>query len=749
MKKFCTLIIVLFLSIGSRADEGMWLPMFLEKLNYAEMHGMGLQLSPEEIYSINNSSLKDAIVRMGGGFCTGEIISSQGLLLTNHHCAYDYIQQHSSVEKDYLSDGFWAMNKSEEIPNEGLFVEFLVRMKDVTNEVLAEVESDMGEEERNAIVQDAIDVILKKEKEGNDYKIDVKSFFEGNEYYLFVYEVYNDVRLVGAPPESIGKYGGDTDNWMWPRHTGDFSLFRVYTAPDGSPAEYSKDNIPLKPRHHLPVSLNGVKEGDFAMIFGYPGSTDRYLTSYGVELAIEETNPTRVKIRQDRLAAMKEDMNVDKEVRLQYASKYAQVSNYWKYFIGQTKGLENLNVYNKKMAEEKAFIDWVNASPERIKKYGNPFDEIKAGYDELRPYNKAFIYAYEAGFGAEIVSYGYRFGSFLNLLNQENVDPEILADRIAGIKERSEEFFGNFNKETDKKVFKALMKLYYEDIEASLRPDFLLAVDEDPDTPDSLRYFENYVNNANGDIGALADYIYGNSIIIDQSKLNEFLDNPDAAVLASDPGFIVAQSVLSAYRGVYAKQLNARDQINRGNRLYVAGLREMYPGKNFYPNANSTMRFTYGKVLSYNPKDAIKYNHVSTLKGVMEKEDPTNPEFIVPEELKDLYKTKEFGQYEENGKLVVGFLTNTDITGGNSGSPVINANGELIGTAFDGNWEAMSGDIAFEPDLQRTISVDIRYTLFIIDKFAKASHLVDEMTLVKNDSDKKSKATKKKKKKYK
>ena len=740
MIKLKITLAALLVSVASYADEGMWLPMFLKQLNYEEMEQMGLQLSAEQIYSVNNSSLKDAIVKMGGGFCTGEIISPAGLMLTNHHCAYDNIQQLSTVENNLLANGFWAMTKNEELPVEGLYVEFLVRMADVTSEVLAGVTASTSAEERKSMVEEAVKKITVREKGSTDYNIVVKPFFEGNEYYLFVYEAYPDVRLVGAPPESIGKFGGDTDNWMWPRHTGDFALYRIYTGPDGKPAPYSPENIPLKSKHHLPISLDGVKEGDFAMVWGFPGSTDRYLTSYGVKLAIEESNPTRVEIRERRLNVMKEDMDASGEVRLKYASTYSQVSNYWKYFIGQTKGLQNLKVYDKKVKEEKAFSEWVKADPERIREYGGALADIKEGYKDLAEFNKAAIYGFEAGFAPQLTMFSYQFARLPMLLTQETLNEQAIAEEVEKLRELADEEFKNYNKSTEQKIFAALMDMYYQNVDEEYHPEFFKALSE-RNVPDSLRFFETYSPETN-DMEALAAFVYSHSILTDREKLRSYLDNPSSETLINDPGFKVAMSMISTYRTLMRKRFSAMEKIEGGNRLYVRGLREMYPDKHFYPNANSTMRFTYGQVLSYEPKDGVIYKHTTSLEGVMEKEDPGNPEFTVHEKLKKLHDSQNYGQYAEDGELIVGFLTNTDITGGNSGSPVINGKGHLIGTAFDGNWEAMSGDIAFEPDYQRTISVDIRYTLFIIDKFAGAGHLVEEMTLVKDD-----KAKKKRKKK--
>lgn len=704
--------------------------MHIQRLNYVDMEKMGLQLTAEEIYSVNHSSLKDAVVNLGGGFCTGEIISPEGLMLTNHHCGYNSIQSHSTVENDILTNGFWASTNDDELPNEGLFVQFLIRMEDVTSKVLTNVKASMTEAERNEAIDDAISQLITNAKGSTNYDVVVRSFFAGNEYYLFVYETYNDVRLVGTPPESIGKFGGDTDNWMWPRHTGDFSLFRVYMSPDGEPAEYSPDNIPLRPKHFLPVSLEGVSEGDFAMVMGYPGHTDRYMTSTGIKLALDETNPSRVKIRQQRLDILKKDMNSSKKVRLQYAAKYAGVSNYWKYFIGQSQGLEQLRVYEKKQSEESELLHWIDARKKRIKKYGNPIADINTAYKEIEKYNLPFYYHYEAGFGVEMVKFSYKYKNLLSDLEDEDIDKDDLKLDVEFYKLSAQDFFKNYQPATDKKVFATLLYLFYKDIPETFHPDVFQAVKAG--IPEDERYFKNFDPDKTGDFNALADYVFNNSILVDSTKLFAFLNDPDAKTLADDPGYRVSQSIYDSYKKIAAMRGESWEKLDSGKRLFIAALRDMYPKKKFYPDANSTMRYTYGKVLSYDPRDAVHYKYFTTLTGVMEKEDPSNPEFIVAQKLKTLYQEKNFGPYGHDGRLHVGFITNNDITGGNSGSPVINGKGHLIGIAFDGNWEAMSGDIAFEPTLQRCINVDIRYVLFIMDKFAGAKHLVDEMTLIQS-----------------
>jgi hypothetical protein len=718
MKKGFLALIALVMLAGPplRANEGMWLPLLLN-MNEGDMQKLGLKLSADEIYSVNRSSLKDAIVSLGG-FCTGEIISGEGLLLTNHHCGYGAIQSHSSVENDYLTDGFWAMTREEELPNEGLFVRFLVRMEDVTAKVNAQLNAQMSEEERAKAIAAVTKQIAEEAKGNTHYDAMVKEYFEGNEFYLLVYETFTDVRLVGAPPESVGKYGGDTDNWMWPRHTGDFSLFRVYSGPDGKPAEYSKDNIPLKPKHHLPVSLQGVQEGDFAMVMGYPGSTDRYLTSYGIKQALDQTNPTRVKIREERLRILKEDMDADKDTRIKYASKYASVSNYWKYFIGQSEGLKKLQVLNKKQNLEKQFITWATANAERKKEYGEALSLIDKSYAESNDANLSYLYLIEAVFGSEIIRYANGFRSLEGALKSEK--QEAITEAANALKERAPDYYKDYNAATDEKVMAALIEMYYEDVPKADHPEI----------------FKTIENEYKGDFKKWADDMFDNSVFASQDKLMKFLDDPKLKTLQEDLAYVAAQSFMNNYyQNIRPKTTELYAMRDKGNRLFVKGLRQMMPDKKFYPNANSTMRLTFGTVGSYEPRDAVEYEYYTTMEGVMQKMDNSDPEFVVPDKLVELYNKKDYGQYtNKQGELPVAFITNNDITGGNSGSPVIDGEGRLIGLAFDGNWEAMSGDIAFEPELQRCINVDIRYVLFIMDKYAGAGHLVNEMTLVKADT---------------
>ncbi len=709
-------ILVLGAHTWAKADEGMWLPMFIKRLNYVDMQKEGLKLTPEEIYSVNNSSLKDAIVMLSGGSCTAEIISKEGLTLTNHHCAFGAIQQNSSTDHDYLADGFWAMTRDQELRAEGMTASFLVRMEDVSEAINSQLSDDTPELERYQIIAQASDSIRKAAIEGTNYNADVKSFFEGNEFYLFVYETFQDVRLVGAPPSSIGKYGGDTDNWMWPRHTGDFSLLRVYSGADGKPAPYSEENIPLQAKHHLPVSMKGVAKDDFAMVMGYPGSTDRYLTSYGVKQELEIHQPSVVKIRTQRLELMKEDMDASQEVRIKYASKYAGVANYWKYFIGQSEQLRNNKVYDRKLAEEKAFTNWLESNPKMKAKYGEALPLIESAYAELDKYKKAQTYLIESALtGSEISLFAYRFMGLERVLSAEEPNAEQIAAVISNMESRVKSHFKDYNRPTDMKVTAALFELFHNDVKPEYQPEA----------------FKQMVKKNKGDFTKMTEKLFKKTVFGTEEDIMEFLQDPDLKTLQNDPAYQLATGFINTYRTGFGDQMQQSTiDLAKGNRLFVAGLREMQKDRKFYPNANSTMRLTYGSVLDYYPRDAVHYDYFTTLEGVIQKMDNDDPEFVVPQKLVDLYNSKDYGRYaDQDGTLHVCFLTNNDITGGNSGSPVINGEGELIGCAFDGNWEAMSGDIAFEQEKQRTIVVDIRYVLFVIDKFAGAKHLVDEMTL--------------------
>ncbi len=715
MKKHSAILLILILSLGfrARADEGMWLLPLIEKLNMGKMTELGLKLSAEDIYSLNKASVKDAIVIFGGG-CTGEIVSSQGLILTNHHCGYGSIQAHSSVDHDYLKDGFWAMSKEEELPNPNLSVTFLIRIEDVTNKILANVTPGMSETDRTAAINTARQEIEKKASEGTNYRAQVSSFYGGNFFYLLVYERYNDVRLVGAPPSSIGKFGSDTDNWEWPRHTGDFSVFRVYSGADGKPAAYSKENIPLKPKHYLPVSIKDLNKGDFAMILGYPGRTNRYMTSYEVNEQLTIVHPDRIKIRGIKQDIWMNDMKIDQKINIQYSAKYFGSSNYWKYSIGQKAGLERLNVKAKKEEIENQFNKWVVSNPDHKAKYGESLNMIKTAIEGRAEYYNALQYISECMGGCELIGMNRFATSLVTAL--KSGDSKKITEATDRIKESIGDFYKDYNAATDNKSTKAMLKLYRADIPAKFQPDF----------------FVNVVDKKfKGDIDKFVDNLFAKSIFPNEAKMKAFLDKPVLKTLEADPLYVLATSVYKTAGDISKGSSQFDAGLATGKRLWIAALMEMAPEKTQYPDANSTMRLTYGTVQDYDPKDAVTYKYYTTLQGVVDKYKPADYEFDLPKRLLDLNAKKEYGRYgSPKGYMPVCFLTTNDITGGNSGSPVMNGNGELIGLAFDGNWEAMSGDIAYETQLQRTIVVDIRYVLWTMDIYAGAKHLVDEMTIV-------------------
>ena len=696
-----------------RADEGMWLLPYLQKLNIKEMKAKGLKLSADQIYNVNGNSLKDAIVIFGGG-CTGEIVSANGLVFTNHHCGYGSIQRLSSVEHDYLENGFWAMNYSEELPCPGMSVTFIRSIEDVSDQILPKLNDSMSEEQRQQCVDSLCKAITKAALPENSTKeAFIESFFGGNQYLMFVVERYKDVRLVGTPPSSIGKFGGDTDNWMWPRHTGDFSIFRVYSDKEGKPAAYSKDNIPYLTPTHLKISLKGVKPGDYTMIMGFPGSTERYMTSYEIDQVLNISNPNRIFIRGERQKLMMEDMVASEKVRLQYANKYAGSSNYWKNSIGESRGLRKLGVKGQKEALEARFRAWVNEDPARQQKYGNALDLIKESIHELNPILNYRQYISEALLrGTEIITFAKMADVLLVDSLPNGLDTAAVAKYLNGVSN----IYKDYNTPTDRKIAKRMIRIVYDSLSKEERPDIFNVID-------SL-----YA----GDVERYVDDLFDNSLFATQERFETFLNNPNAEQLKNDPAYLLSKSVSRAYSRDDKRVKELNNQYERGHRLFIAGLMEMMPDHKFYPDANFTIRLTYGQVLPYRPSDGVIYDYYTTLEGVIAKEDPSNPlEFTVPDKLKELFKNKDYGQYAEDGTLRVGFLSNNDITGGNSGSPVLNGKGELIGLAFDGNWEAMSGDVAFEPELQRTISVDIRYVLFVIEKYAGATRLIDELTLVK------------------
>ena len=728
MKKLLVFALAVLAMVGRvRADEGMWLPMFVERLNYVDMQKMGLQLTPEELYSINHSSLKDAIVGLGstprptGFFCTGEIVSEHGLLFTNHHCGYGAVQKLSSMEHDYLHDGFWAKDYSEEIPAPEMTASFLIRMEDVTKDILGVVTDDMDWEARNAAIAAKIKELQNAASEDGKYNPVIKGFFEGNEYYMFVYQVYTDVRLVGVANESIGKFGGDTDNWMWPRHTGDFSIFRVYADKDGNPADYSADNVPLTPKHHLPISLDGVKQDDFTMIWGFPGSTERYMSSYGIDYNVETFYPIIIDIFGKQLEVMEEFQKADPAINLMYADSHASLANTWKNFIGQCQMLRKNKVSEAKVRLENNYKKWVSEDANRKAEYGEALPNLMKAYEELGHISK-FIYYPNFVAQAGPAGVAMAFMPYYNAMEKKDKDMAEMV--LAQLNEIDfNEMFAETDPQVEHKTFAEMLKLYRNAFNEDELPEF---------------YSKVIDKKFKGDIDAFADYVYENSVFATPESIKAFLAKPSKKKMDKDYAFMVASQMVSILKENRVAYAEAQTAVQENDHVFVKGLREYYaatqPGKSLYPDANSTMRMSYGSVKDYMPADAVHYDYVCTANGILEKYIPGDYEFDAPKRLLELIERKDYGVYaDENGELIVCFLSTNDITGGNSGSPIMNGKGELIGLAFDGNWEAMSGDVNFEPKLQRTINVDIRYVLFVIDKYAGATNLINELDIRKSE----------------
>ena len=711
MKRILLIVMALLSVMIARADEGMWLPYSLNGQNLAEMQAMGCKLTAEQIFSFNQPSIKDAIVQFGGG-CTGEIISAEGLLLTNHHCGLSFVQKLSSIEHDYLTDGFWANSKGQELPNPGLSVLFLNHVEDVTEAVLKDVTAETTESEREELIAKNVKEITKNYGKKDFHRIEVVPFYSGNQYILFDYIEYKDVRLVCCPPWGIGKFGADTDNWTWPRHKGDFNIFRVYTDQEGNPANYAQDTIPMKSKWFLPINLDGVQPGDYAMILGYPGSTDRYSTSYTVKNIIEEEGPAIIDCRTTKLDNYRKHMDADQKVFIQYASKQASVSNYWKYYIGQVKQLKRNHVFERRQAQEQDFRNWVNADPKRKAEYGDIFSGIEKKWEILDEIEKSFVYHREAGWnGGEAVALSRRF-RVLNDSIEAKADKEWIKQFSERHRGMAESVFKDYDAALDQDVTTALLNLFYKNIPAELMPSEILRIGR-----------EN-----NGDFTEYVAKAFKKSIFTDPARLEKWLQKPKS--LSKDPIYALSYNIVESYQNLYARFEEAQNLGNAGERLYMKGLMEMQQDRNFYPDANFTMRLTYGTVEPYKAADAVNYNYYTTMDGVMAKYVPGNWEFDIPQDVRDLVARKDYGRYaNEKGELVVNFITTNDITGGNSGSPVIDGEGNLIGLAFDGNWEAMSGDLNFENKVQRTICMDARYLLWCIEKVGKCDNIIKELKI--------------------
>lgn len=718
-KLFIALILCISFVFKAAADEGMWLPLLLGQQVYNDMVKKGLKLSKEQLYSINKASLKDAIIIFGGG-CTGELVSPQGLIFTNHHCGYAVIAGASTMEHNYLRDGFYARNNSEEIPGGALSVQFLLRIDDVTKLVLDSLKGLTGQERTMRQNQILAAINARMSDPSKSIETRISPLFKGNQFLAFVYQRYKDVRLVGAPPEDFGKFGGDTDNWEWPRHTCDYSVFRVYAAKDGSPAEYSVNNVPLKPKWYLPISMKGVHEGDYAMIYGYPGSTNRYESSLGVQMETSILNPTLVKLRDMRLKYMFEEMKKDPAIKLQLASDYAGIANYWKFYKGETEQLLKYDVYGQKKKQEEAFMKWAQNKPE----YQNIFNDLNAAYAAWQPYAMHRVYINEGIFGSPLLAFAGSLQQLENLMVKPGTSSEAIKKAVDAATHARENFLKGENKPSDQNIVASVLQMYYQDIPKDQQPQgFYTAVRDNYGSLDKASTYQKY-----------AEAIFQNTMILDDNKWNAFVRNPDANTLQQDLAYNLANTFLRNYQSKYLplyQQFTVKN--NEWGRLYLKGVMEMNPNKIMYPDATFTMRVSYGQVKSYNPRDAVHYDYKTTSKGVLEKYIPGDYEFDLPQRAVEMLKAKDFGQYKDakTGELVTCFITTNDITGGNSGSPVINGNGELLGLAFDGNYEALSHKIAFDKDLNRTICVDIRYVLWCIDKFGGASNIIKELTLKK------------------
>lgn len=720
MKRFLVFILALNFAFKpvAKADEGMWLPMLLGEQVYADMVKKGLKVTKEQLYSMNQASIKDAIIIFGGG-CTGEIVSKEGLIFTNHHCGYNAIAAASSVEHNYLKDGFWAKTKQEEIYAPGVHAQFLIKIVDVTDKVNEKIK-DLKALELTQKIGGILNEIATKETEGTGYEGRVSSMFKGNQFLLFVYERYKDVRLVGTPSESIGKFGGDTDNWEWPRHTGDFSIFRVYMSKDGKAADFAADNVPYKAKYSLPVSIKGVKDGDYAMIYGYPGGTNRYETSFGVKLKTDIENPSLVSLRDQRLKFMYEEMIKDPAVKLKLAGYYAGVANYWKFFDGESKQLLKFKTFEEKQANEAAFVAWAKGKPE----YDNLFENYAKAYDAWRPYAKQRVYLNEGIMGSPLIAFAANLQKLDATLSKKDASKE----EITKLSETLKKIWTNFNNSedvtSDKKILAYVTESFYNNVDATQHP----------------KGFYSWMNTKFGELKnkqcytLFADHVFNNTMLLDSKKWEAFIANPDTATLHKDAAFMVANTFNSNFASNYAKyftEFNA--QNNYLGRTYLKGVLEMNKGKKMYPDANFTMRVSFGNVKSYVPRDGVKYSHITTLSGIMEKYKPGDYEFDLPANLIEAAKKKDYGQYVDPSvnDIVVGYITTNDITGGNSGSPVLNAKGELIGLAFDGNYEALSHKIKFDKDLNRTICLDVRYLLWVVEKLGGATNIIQELDLKK------------------
>ncbi len=710
---------LLLFSNYSFAKEGMWLPNLLGHVNEAEMKDLGMKISADDIYSINHTSLKDAVVQFGGG-CTGELISSQSLLLTNHHCGFSQIQTLSTLEKNYIKDGYWAKSFEEELPCPGLTATFIIEIRNVSEQILPFISDTMSEMKRQSVIKLITDNLEKAAISGTHYKAFTKSFYQGNEFYLFITEVFTDIRFVGVAPKAIGNFGSDTDNWMWPRHTGDFSLFRIYAGKDNHPADYSKENKPFSPRYFLPINISGIKEGDFAMIMGFPGKTNEYLPAEGLEMVYSQTNADKVSIREQRLKIWKEAMGTNDTIQLNYSAKYRTLANYYKKWSLENQNLRKHESILKRKGFDKQFLEWTLADSMRRAEFGNLLNDFSEIYSKGKVFGHALDYTSESLMGIELLNYVLSFKKLIELRRNIHADEKEVEVQLEKTKKMANGFFKSYSKSTDKKVCFSMLKLSDENMSDSLRPDILVRIK----------------NDFSGDFMKYTEELYSKTIFLKQEKLLSMLNNfgsVEIKKLTKDPAWKLAINIQDFQKEKIQPSYNAFVQGSaKLLRKYMEGILQMDTVKQFYPDANSTLRVTYGSIQGMNPRDGVIYNWQTNLDGLIEKGNLNDDDFQVPEKLKELYATRNFGQYESNGSVPLAFLTSTQTTGGNSGSPVLNDKGELIGTSFDRASEGVMSDYVFDEKLTRTISLDIRFTLFIIEKLGGADRLIQEMKIIKD-----------------